>query len=345
MRTTCEFRVNEKYAGRLFSPNEGTRLGDSVRKVEIATNDPRYKQVGELDAEIQEKEGKSFFFGWGIRHYYSKEEIKSADLFHLIITAVFEPAGEECGTKYDESKVCKRCGAGRRQIGDLVLDLRRVPRGKDIARTIADEWIVSQRLAEYLLDAKLTGFQLRPVRHKARYEDDAIKLVNYPSGRKLLEKARAVGASHPTWKFYVWANRPEQDELWKMVWKEHADTMQKKGASRPRGQLPTWYQIVVTSRPVSTVTPTLFGNDPFDEDPEGKYCCSLGHVSGLNLLSEVWVKRAVWDGSDIVYTKDLVGTRRGLLVPRPMLLISPRFRRMLVEKDIKGYKVEVAHLI
>jgi hypothetical protein len=49
----------------------------------------------------------------------------------------------------------------RVQVGPLRLDLRRAPKSKDIAQTIADdEWIVNQRLAELLIDARMTGFTL-----------------------------------------------------------------------------------------------------------------------------------------------------------------------------------------
>ncbi|HET6239997.1 MAG TPA: hypothetical protein VFE41_34310 [Acetobacteraceae bacterium] len=60
------------------------------------------------------------------------------------------------------------------QVPDLVLDLRKAPKTADIASTIAGEWIVSQRLAEILLSSGLTGFELRPARHRARYEDDPV---------------------------------------------------------------------------------------------------------------------------------------------------------------------------
>ena len=43
------------------------------------------------------------------------------------------------------------------------------------AQTIADEWIVSQRLAELLTREKMTGFELRPIRHSASLGDDTIK--------------------------------------------------------------------------------------------------------------------------------------------------------------------------
>ena len=102
---------------------------------------------------------------------------------------------------------------------------------------------------------------------------------------------------------------------------------------------------MVTSAPVPTVAPTRFGVHPFDEDPEGLYRCPSGHVSGLNLLSELWVSRAAWDGSDVARTENMVGTRRGLLVPTPLLLTSPRLWRLLRAEKVKGYKVEVAHLV
>ena len=48
----------------------------------------------------------------------------------------------------------------------------------EVWRTInaidADEWIVSQRLAELLVETNMAGFELRPVRHKARYQEDAM---------------------------------------------------------------------------------------------------------------------------------------------------------------------------
>ena len=51
-----------------------------------------------------------------------------------------------------------------------------------------------------------------------------------------------------------------------------------------------------------------------------------------------------WAGSDIARTEDLIGARSGLLVPHPMLLISPRLYRLLKDEEIKGCEVEVAHL-
>lgn len=361
----CELRVPEEHAHLLFAADEGKRLGDTVRLVVLRTDDPRFPEVGRLDREIgitAQSPPRYFFAGWNLIHQYMRTEIDIAELFHLMITAVFEPAGETCGTVYDESNTCQHvfslekdvghiypgltigpdtCGAGRVQVSDLVLDLRKAPKTRDIARTIADEWIVSQRLAELLVDAKLTGFAFRPVRHKARFQDDPVCYAKVPSGRELLRQAAEAGLTEQSWAYYVWLNRPERAELVERASMEHAELLGRRAQRRGK-PLPVWYQLVVTSRPLRTVAPTRFGEGLFEE--QNRYRCPHGHVVGLNLLSEVFVDRSDWDGSDIACTKELVGARRGVLVPAPLLLISPRFRRLLVEHRIKGWKVDVGYL-
>ena len=116
MREIAEFRVDEQFAPMLFGEREGKRLGDFVRKVELQTTDPRYKRVGELQLELKHSVGKPFFYGWSLTYKYGAREIKAASLLRLKITSTFEPAGEECGTKYDESMACPHCGAGAEQV-------------------------------------------------------------------------------------------------------------------------------------------------------------------------------------------------------------------------------------
>jgi hypothetical protein len=168
MRETYEFRVVEDYAHRLFRPDEGKLLGSGmIRLIKLSGDDPRLPQVGELRRIIDRESGRTFFHGWNIERRYSKAEIEAATLFRLQVTAVFEPAGEERGTKYDEASACSRCGAGAQQIGPLILDLKRIPKGKDIAKTIAGEIVVSQRVVELLERHRITGVALNPVRMSA----------------------------------------------------------------------------------------------------------------------------------------------------------------------------------
>jgi len=118
-----------------------------------------------------------------------------------------------------------------------------------------------------------------------------------------------------------------------------------KSAKKRREGSPVWYRLKLAAPPVEVVAPTRFGIDPFDEDAAGRYRCPLGHTAGLNILSELSVGRNSWNGADITVTHQFVGHRQGVLVPSPLIVVSPRLRALLIEHGIKGYKTEVAHLV
>jgi hypothetical protein len=164
MREFCEFRVVEDFAPMLFAENEGKKLGGTVRKVELRSDDPRFARIGELQHEIRKNKGRSFFHGWILRRKYTRSELAAAAYFKLLVTNTFEPAGEECGTKYDETSACKQCGAGANQITDLFLNWRKIPKGKDICRTIAGEIVASRRLKEFFHEQQITGVGFHPIR-------------------------------------------------------------------------------------------------------------------------------------------------------------------------------------
>ncbi len=352
MKSMYEFRVNSKYANRLFKPDEGKDLG-SVRVIHISPDDdPRFSKIGDLKKMVhRETNGREYFFaGWNIRYRYTEGEFRAAPCFHFSISATFEPPGELCGTKYDESVACPKCGSGAAQVSDLRLDLRKVPKGKEIATTIADEIIVSQHLAEKMTDAGLTGFELRRVRHKARYEDDPLDLHKVPTGRKILGKAEAAGAPHPTGNFWVWLNRTENRAMLEQARSEHV-AMKTEASMRKGARMPVWHQLVVTANTAEIVAPTRVGINPFDYDPRGECRCPLGDLIGLNLLSEVSISVASRGEADIVCSRQFIGTRHvvgpqaGLLRPRRVMLISPKFRKLLEMEKVKGFNIEVAHLV
>jgi hypothetical protein len=263
-------------------------LVGGVRRIDLPADSPVWQQVLDICTRVYGDPNPRC--GVWPHFRYAKRELAEAEVLRLRITRAFEPEGERCGTLYDESPACPHCGAGRVLVSDLHLKLTHewqawpsLPRTKhfQIARTIADEIIVSRVLAERMEAEGSTGFALLPV---------------YGSG--------------------------------------------------PRGEeTPHWKQLMVAGRAGRTVPPTEFGIDPFDRDAEGTFRCPMGHVSGLNLLSEVYVPRADWVGSDLTVTDDLVGARRGVLVPSPMLLISQRFYRLLLETGTRGFGVDVAHLV
>jgi hypothetical protein len=346
MREYCEFRVQEEYAHLVFRNDEGELLGDSIRKVVFETSDPKFLKMGEVTRQLRKEQDEALFGGWNFIRKYTPEELAKAELFSLNVY-FFEPTGEICGTEFDLSAQCSHCGAGRRQLSDLILDLRKAPKSRDITSTLAEnEWIVSQRLAELMVKAKLTGFELRPVRHRARYRQDPFDLSFVPTGRKLQKEAESLGLNPDKWDYAVWINAVPQRALLEVAADEYAE-MREARDKRVKNRIPVWYQLWVTARIGRTVPPTRFGINPFDEDSEGQYRCPLGHTSGLNLLSEVHVSRDAWDGSDVTLTENLVGHHPpdSLIYPEALLLVSARFWRLLTEHKMKRFTWEVAHLV
>jgi hypothetical protein len=279
MREVLEFRIVEKWADLLLTPDQGVLLCDSVRKLEVESSDPLAAEVCRLRREML-KHGEYFFHGWDIRRYYTEAELAAAELLRLVRMATFEPSAEECGEVYDESPACPLCGAGRRQVSDLIFDLRRIPKGKDIAVSIADEVVVSERVVELVRREGVTGLDFRPVLHHCR----------------------------------------------------------------PRKPPPVFFQPIPTSASLNFSPETVAGINPCELDEEGRHRCPLGHVAGLNLISEVHVQRASWDCSDYVVTRELVGHRMGVLAPHPIHFISQRFWRLVKAAGLQGFRVEVAHL-
>jgi hypothetical protein len=279
VRTYAEFRVDERFAALLFRDDEGKRLGDSVRKIELATDDARYTRVGELQAQLLRAEGKPFFYGWALRRRYATSELAAAPRLQLVVATVFEPAGEECGTRYDESLACTQCGAGARQIGPLVLPVRRIPRNKDFAKTIGGELVVSRRVRDLFDDDAISGVELKPVRTTSGQASES------------------------------------------------------------------WYQFVTLAHDAIVVPPTVVGDEPFHDDPRGFNRCRREDLLGLNLLSEVSIRASSNGTTDVVASRQFIGTRRGLLRPQRVTMVSPKVWRLLIDNNLTGCDVEVVHLV
>ncbi len=168
MKEITEFRIYKKYAGKLFHPNEGKDL-DPFQVVEVEKNDPKYEQIGFLTKEIRRKYNDLFFMYWNIKRKYSKKELDTTTLLHLIIKTTFEPTGEECGTLYDETVACEVCGANRKQINSLILKKGTLPK-KDIAKTIGGEVVVSEKFMNTARQWNLKGLQFSPSNIEKYYQ-------------------------------------------------------------------------------------------------------------------------------------------------------------------------------
>lgn len=194
MNEICEFRISEKFAYKLFSDSEGKRLGDSVRKITISTNDPRFADIGRLQREIRSEYNRPFFFGWSLKRSYSKRELAEANHFRLAINSVFEPAAEECGTEYEESAACPICGAGAVQVSPLYLNIGKIPKNKDFSRTIAGEVVVSKRVKELFDRHSVSGVSLLPIlinRKSSAESQDWFQLTIRTANAKIISPTRA----------------------------------------------------------------------------------------------------------------------------------------------------------
>jgi hypothetical protein len=161
MREIHEFRIFKDYYPLLSQPNNA-RFNGLVYVVKTSWASPLFWEIGLLDKETRKKHNKPFFGFWAVTRSYTNKELADAKLFRFKIKTAFEPAGEECGTVYDETKACEICGANREQIGVLKLKKGSIPK-KDIARTIAGEVVASEKLALAVKKRGLKGILLTKV--------------------------------------------------------------------------------------------------------------------------------------------------------------------------------------
>lgn len=175
MKETLELRINYDYANLLFKTDEGKNIGSSIKVIELSKEDPRYEQIPIVAKEVKNKYGKGFFYGWQIKRKYSKKELDTAVLLHLKIKTVFEPTGEECGTKYDEKVACEICGANRKQIDHLILKKGTIPK-RDIAKTIGGEVVVSERFVNAMKRWNLKGLVFTPINFE-KHSSDYYQLI------------------------------------------------------------------------------------------------------------------------------------------------------------------------
>jgi hypothetical protein len=115
--------------------------------------------------------------------------------------------------------------------------------------------------------------------------------------------------------------------------------------ARPIGLKQGWWQLVCESDAVSIAAETVTGNKPFDLDELNEYRCPVGHVIGLNLLSELFLKREHPLRTDVGLTKEAFGDRRGLLRPENKIVVSPHFFNLYKAASLRGLVFEVARYV
>jgi len=192
--------------------------------------------------------------------------------------------------------------------------------------------------SKYVLD-RVTGFELRPVSPGFSLESLIAGFRKLPSGQALIARAKQEKIEYPSPRFSQWVDYKEQNELLLKANGEYNDIVMSQ---RRKGVHPSWYQLIVLPPTIPIlIPPTRFGTTPFDDDPF--YRCPLGHIPGLNPISEITVRRDDSVKADLMCTTQMVGKKLGLLRPHPIILVSPRLRRLLVQEKVSGFKTEVAY--
>lgn len=291
MKEIIELRINYDYADLLFQ-DEGKNIGTSVRVVKISSDDPRILKVPIIHKELKMKYNRAFFFSWEISRKYNSHELSQAKLFHVKIKSVFEPAGEECGTIYDETVACQICGSYRRQLGPLILKKGSIPK-KDISKTIAGEIVVSEKFVETFKHKSLTGLKFEPILYKNR-NSGYFQLVEF---NKLKLTTKTLAGNSP----------------FESTYGSEGGTYDISG-----------YTVI------------------FEKEV---YICPLGHLIGLNLISELSVYNSnLINEYDFFASEQTIGVKRGLLRPEPIYICSPKFRNMVIEEKLTGFDFEIAHI-
>ena len=179
MKEILELRINYEYAHLLFKEDEGVNLGDppSVKVVKVDTSSPLWEQVKKACDDVYEKYKKTFYYSWNFKRIYTTKEMAEAKLFRMEIRKCFEPAGEECGTEYDEQSACPICGTGRKQVSSLKLKHGRFLNKRDVARTLSYEIVVSKRFVEIVRGNGIKGMTFGPVYLNNKLSEDCFQLM------------------------------------------------------------------------------------------------------------------------------------------------------------------------
>ncbi len=329
MDEEVELRFYEQHANRYFAPTEGVRLSEWIRKVVLPTSDPRLRAILLEESNRAAAGAEPLFAGSVIQRRYSEAELQSAAQFSVTVKGFSEQAGEEHGTGYSGAGACPVCHAGERQTTRLYLRTRGLPARTSMSRTLANEVVVPEAVARSMLKAALGGFSLSLVLNKPAQEPALGSILDEAWARlSAADRARHVAPGSSGFILDLLETPGEQTEALRAL---------------VRGRV--LFQLDVSGPTVELARATVTGDDLTGLiTAQSRYRCPMGDTWALNLLSEVVLAGPLAPGQDIARTTQYVGVHRGLLRPRQLLIVSPRFRRWFLEAGWRGADFEVAHL-
>lgn len=159
MKKYIYFRINEMYLNYVKNNIAGLVLNHNNSVIILSDDDKNVEKIHYLNKQLD----NSLYFDWDLFFEYSQGELNNADLFRVKFINVIESCGEEGGTKFDYSKVCPICGAGRYQIGDLHLPHKIELKKGVIYKTIGGEIIVPSFFRDISIKHNLRGMDFLPV--------------------------------------------------------------------------------------------------------------------------------------------------------------------------------------
>ncbi|HYO56599.1 hypothetical protein [Archangium sp.] len=195
MREILELRTSEEEAALYVPAGVGETLPlGHVRRLRLDVNDPLVEKLRAIELEYR-AQGTTLFSMCVVERHYTPRELRASEYVKVEFWPFFRPTGVECGTIYDESAACPHCGSGARQVNELHLELRRIPKSRDLAITQGGEYVISFRLAEVLRQHRVTGYELRPIVSRGgRPTSDHHQLVIPSATAEIVPPTRAGGS-------------------------------------------------------------------------------------------------------------------------------------------------------
>lgn len=144
------------------------RIKDSVNEGEIYSDnfliriDEDKKEYDFLMNEIQSKKLK---YNWMEARKYTKKEMNSYDFYILNMIYPYQHSPKDAvdfGTKYDDNSGCPKCGRGKIQTSELIIDLNKMKKYQ--LATMAPEIFVRSDIKEVLEENNVTGIRFGEVK-------------------------------------------------------------------------------------------------------------------------------------------------------------------------------------
>lgn len=155
---------------------------DEAEESKIFSNKAKviiYEELESYKCLLKFLSDNNLFYTFAEAREYTKKEMKDAKFFHCVTPYPWEldaKNAEDYGTKYSYNNVCSKCGFGKKQISELVINIKKIKK-YNIAQIIP-EFVVTEYAKQIIVDNNLLGCEFRPVRdYKGRTEPILYQMI------------------------------------------------------------------------------------------------------------------------------------------------------------------------